>query len=163
MGIRTRRGTFRVHLVGTTEDLKAVGPVLDDIAGMSDSPRDFLDSALPELARHNVAIVETLDISPQAPSLSLVDRVRLISQTTRLTSADSFIHLLVTFQAAEPGELDELLRHPDDLSFVAEYVNSVLGDLDEQRPEAAGRLREALTPTAAYVILGLEGDEPDQR
>lgn len=163
MGIKTRRGMFRVHLAGATEDLKAVGPMLDDIAGMSNSPQEFLDSALPELARHNVAVVETFDIGPQAPSLGLVDRVRLISQTTRLTSADSFVHLLVTFQAAEPSELDELIQRPDDLSFVAEYVNSVLGDLDERRPEATGKLREALTPTAAYVILGPEGDEPDQQ
>jgi|HubBroStandDraft_1064217.scaffolds.fasta_scaffold24173_4 hypothetical protein len=157
IGIKTRRGTFRIHLAGATEDLKAVGPLLDDIAGMASSPQEFLDSALPELARYDVTVVETFDIGPQAPSLDLVERVRLISRTSRLTSADSFIHLLVTFQAADPGEQEGLLQRPEDLNFVADYVNSVLDDLDEERPEAAGKLRDVLATEVAYVILGPSG------
>lgn len=159
IGIKTRRGTFRVHLAGAVDDLKAVGPMLDDIAGMANSPQEFLDNAMPELALHNVAIVETFDIGSDAPSPSLVERVRLISRTTTLASADSFIHLLVTFQAADPGELDELLRKPGDVRFVADYVNSVLDDLDEERPEAMRKLRDVLPATPAYAILGPENDE----
>ncbi len=73
--------------------------MLDDLAGMANSPEDFLENALPELASHNVTVVEVLDVGPKAPSLSIVERVRLIAgRGPQATSEDSFIHLLVTFQ-----------------------------------------------------------------
>jgi hypothetical protein len=159
IGVKTHRGAFRIHLAGETTDLQAVAPILDDLAGMSDSPEDFLDRALSELASHNVVLVETFDISPKAPALGLVERVRLISREgIRLSSYDCFTHLLVTFQAAEPGELDELLRRPEALRFVTDYVRSVLDDLDEQRAEAIEKMREAMGSTVGYAVLGPPDD-----
>jgi hypothetical protein len=116
---------------------------------------------LPELARRNVTVADIFDIGPKAASLSIVERVRLIMHMgPRATSEDCYLHLLVTFQAAESQEVEALLRKPDDLTFVAEVVRSVLDDLDEYRADASARMRDALGPAAAYLILGSYSDGP---
>ena len=154
VGITTRRGRFRLHLAGDAADLKAVGPTLDRLAGQAEGPDDFLVKATPELARHHITIADVLDIGPQAPQLSIAERIRMIMNSrAALTAEDAYPHLLATFQIAEPEEIEDLLRNPSDLSLVAEYINSVLADLDENRARASAELRGVLGE-AAYVILG---------
>ena len=154
MGINTRGGRFRLHLAGDKADLEAVGPTIDRLAGMADGPGDFLEKATPELERRHIIIADILDIGPEAPRLSIVDRVRMIMHSRAgATAEDSYPHLLATFQIAEPEDIVNLLRNPTDLTMVAEYINSVLADLDENRAAASAELRQALG-VAAYAILG---------
>jgi hypothetical protein len=157
--VKTRRGQFRIQLSGNADDLQAIGPTLDRLAGAAEGPDDFLIKAMPELARHNVMVAEVFDVGPKAPQLSLVDRVRAIMNIgPRATAEDSYLHLRVTFQIAEPEEIDALLSNPEDLSFVSNYVHAVLDDLDENRLAAVRELHEVLGPTVAPVIVGWPED-----
>jgi hypothetical protein len=153
--ITTRSGEFRIQLAGEADDLKAIGPILDRLAGAAEGPDHFLETAMPELARHHIMVAEVFDVGPKAPQLSLVDRIRLImNMGPRTTAEDSFIQLRVTFQVAEPEEIDALLSNAKDLSLVSNYVHAVLDDLDENRSAAVQELHDILSPTAALVIVG---------
>lgn len=157
--VTTRHGYFRIQLAGGTDDLKAVGPTLDRLAGVAEGPDDFVEKAIPELARHNIIVAEVFDVGPKAPGLGLVDRIRLvINMGPRATAEECYLQLRVTFQVAEPEEIDALLNNPEGLSLVSNYVHAVLDDLDENRSVAVRELHEVLGPTAAPVIVGWPED-----
>lgn len=114
---------------------------------------------MPELDSHNIVIADVFDIGPKAPSISLADRVRLIMNSDpRATAEDCYLHLRTTFQVADPEEIEELMRNPQDLTLVAEYINAVINDLDENSAAASAEMRGVLGP-ATYLILGPEGEE----
>ena len=157
--VTTRRGEFRIQLAGETDDLKAVGPTLDRLAGTAEGPDDFLETAMPELARHISWWQRSLMSARRLPQLSLVDRIRLIMNNPRLTAEDCYIHLRVTFQVAEPEEIEALLSNSEALSFVSNYVHAVLNDLDENRRAAVEELHKVLGPRAAMLIVGWPEDD----
>jgi hypothetical protein len=154
--IQTRRGGFRIHFSGEDDDLEAVSPIPERLANAADGPDEFLEGAVPELERHNVMISDVYGIGPKAPDLSIVDRVRMIMHSgSRATAEDCYIHPRTTFQIAEPEQIEDLMRNPDDLMFVTNYIRSVLDDLDENAATAADEMRDVLDP-AAYFVLGLK-------
>ena len=157
--IKTRRGAFRMHLAGEGDALQAVEPTLKQLAETADGPEDFLEKATPELARHGVIVADTFDTGPEAPQHSIADRVRMIMNNgPRATAEICYAQLLATFQVAEPNEIDALLDSPEDLTLVAEYTNDILMNLDEDRARATDQMRRALSPAAAYLILGPENE-----
>lgn len=77
----------------------------------------------------------------------------IMNSGSRATAEDCYIHLRTTFQIAEPEEIEDLMRNPDDLMFVTNYIRSVLDGLDENAATAADEMRDVLGP-AAYFVLG---------
>lgn len=157
IAVNTNRGRFRMQLAGSKEDLAAVSPVLEQLAEAATSPDDFMEKAAPELDKYHVTVAETFDVGPKAPQPSLADRVRMIMNLgPRVSVQDCYIHLLTTFQVAEPEDFVVLLENPKDLALVGNYLNSVLYDLDENRPAAEEQLRRVLLPEVATVLLSTE-------
>lgn len=143
-----------MKLAGSKNDLAVVSPILERLAEAANSPDDFIEKATPELSKHNITVADIYDIGPKAPELSIVDRVRMIMNLgPRATAQTCYAHLLATFQIAEPDDLIALISNPADLSLVANYLNSILYDLDENRAAATDQLRQVLGPEVSAVLL----------
>jgi hypothetical protein len=156
--VRTLHGSFRLNLAGAEEDLREAGPALDRLAATSEGPEDFLVKADPELSNRNIIIADIFDVGPRAPQVSIAERVRMLMRSRAgMNASSAYPHLRATFQIAEPEDIQDLLADPAGLTLVANYVSSVLTDLDEDCLAASAELRTALGD-AAYFILGPDGE-----
>ena len=73
---------------------------------------------------------------------------------TRATAQEYHQHLLDLFQAADPAEIDSLLRTPEERNLASEYIHAVLDDLDERRAVAVAELHRVLGLAAGPLIVG---------
>lgn len=157
VAINTPRGRFRMQLAGSKGDLASVSPILEGLAETATSPDDFIQKATPELDKHHVIVAEMFDVGPKAPQLSIADRVRMIMNIgPRATAQSCYAQLLATFQVAEPEDFVALLQSPEDLSLVADYLDSILYDLDENQAAATDQLRQVLGPEVSFFLLRTE-------
>jgi len=70
------------------------------------------------------------------------------------TAEDRYDHLLGTFRATGPAEINTLLAIPEQLSLASDYVHAVLDDLDERRPAAATELHGVLGSAVGPILIG---------
>jgi len=91
----------------------------------------------------------------RAASGDLPSRLRSIMKTgPGGTAEECHQYLLDLFQAADPAEIDSLLRAPEKLTLASAYVHAVLDDLDERRPAATAELHGVLGRVAGPIIVG---------
>jgi hypothetical protein len=103
-------------------------------------------------------LADVHDLGPKDQRRVLAQRVRFIMDIgPTATALDCYPLLLATFQAAEAGEIQDLINQSDDLALVSGYLHAILDDLDEARLAAYTELRGVLGPFADAIVGIYEG------
>jgi hypothetical protein len=93
--------------------------------------------------------------APEHSSCALLSRLRTIMEDSGAdTAEDRYRHLVGTFRASEPAEINSLLAIPEQLSLASDYVHAVLDDLDERRPGATTELHGVLGSAVGPILVG---------
>jgi hypothetical protein len=146
----TDTGTLCAHVTGTGSVLDRVRSRVANESPDRANPNTLSAWLAPVLIDEGAIFTDRLDSPASNHSRDPVARIKAIQKSVDAPRA--FMQLLALFDVAGETEIDELIASPD-LTWVREYIASVLRDLEEFTYLGIGQLRAVCEPQAAYALL----------